>query len=113
MEATGFEPITNANGAALHLELCFQIVGFWRTSARRTFIGSDFLHSGTLVRTSQTQMVSQHSDGDEIRFHDLLDFFHPEIAAAFITSTFFERPINTFFLTNIFWTHTKPSVFKS
>lgn len=31
----------------------------WRTSATRTFMGSDFLHSGTLVRTSQTQMVSQ------------------------------------------------------
>lgn len=32
----------------------------WRTSATRTFMGSDFLHSGTLVRTSQTRMVSQH-----------------------------------------------------
>lgn len=31
----------------------------WRTSATRTFMGSDFLHSGTLVRTSQTRMVSQ------------------------------------------------------
>lgn len=32
----------------------------WRTSATRTFMDSDFLHSGTLVRTSQTRMVSQH-----------------------------------------------------
>ena len=27
----------------------------WRTSATRTFMGSDFLHSGTFMRTSQTQ----------------------------------------------------------
>lgn len=46
-------------------------------------------------------------------FMDLLDFFQPKIMSTFITGDFLQWSINTFFLTDVFGTHTKITVFKN